>query len=93
MGQNGAVEKKFLESDGVFSVRAAPLRYLRFPLAGRQPATALNNQNSVVLSKETAEKYFGDWKNAIGRTIKVDRFLLTVTGHPWQRCLPTPISS
>jgi hypothetical protein len=33
-----------------------------------------------VLSRETAEKYFGDWKKAIGRSIKVDRFLLTVTG-------------
>ncbi len=80
MGRNGAVEKKFLESDGVFSVEPAFFDIFDFPWLEGNPATALNNQNSVVLSKETAEKYFGDWKNAIGRTIKVDRFLLTVTG-------------
>jgi putative ABC transport system permease protein len=45
------------------------------------PANALANPNSAVLTKETAEKYFGDWKSAVGRQIRLeDRFLLTVTG-------------
>ena len=31
--------------------------------------TSLTQPNSIVLTKTTAEKYFGDWHNAIGKTI------------------------
>lgn len=80
MGRNGAVEKKFREASGVFSVEPAFFDIFDFPWLEGNPGTALGNPNSAVLSKETAEKYFGDWKTAIGRSIKVDRFLLKVTG-------------
>jgi putative ABC transport system permease protein len=80
MGQNGEVEKKFREASGVFSVEPAFFDIFDFPWLEGNPATALNNPNSAVLSKETAEKYFGDWKKAIGRSINVSRHLLTVTG-------------
>ncbi|MCF6407252.1 ABC transporter permease [Chitinophaga filiformis] len=49
-------------------------------LAGNK-ATALNDPNSTVLARSTAEKYFGDWHKAIGQVIKLDQqFNLTVTG-------------
>src|SRR5262249_36014468 len=32
--------------------------------------TALKDPNTAVLTQEVAEKYFGDWKSAIGKTIK-----------------------
>ncbi|KAA2239357.1 FtsX-like permease family protein [Chitinophaga agrisoli] len=49
-------------------------------LAGNK-ATALNDPNSTVLARSTAEKYFGDWHKAIGQVIKLDQhFDLTVTG-------------
>ncbi|SDG11844.1 ABC transporter permease [Chitinophaga filiformis] len=49
-------------------------------LAGNK-ATALNDPNSTVLARSTAEKYFGDWHKAIGQVIKLDKqFDLTVTG-------------
>lgn len=49
-------------------------------LAGNK-ATALNAPNSTVLSRSTAEKYFGDWHKAMGQVIKLDQdFNLTVTG-------------
>jgi len=51
-----------------------------FPLAAGDPATALNDPRSIVLSEEMAAKYFpsGD---PIGQTIRVDdRFDFRVTG-------------
>ena len=43
--------------------------------------TALNDPNSAVLTQATAEKYFGNWKSAIGKTIKYEnKTLYTVTG-------------
>jgi hypothetical protein len=41
----------------------------------------LSDPLSIVLTKEIAEKYFGSWKNAIGRTInRNNKKLLKVTG-------------
>jgi putative ABC transport system permease protein len=80
IGRNGEVEKKFKETNGVFSIDPAFFDIFDFPWLEGNPASALANPNSAVLSKETAEKYFGDWKKAIGRSIKIDRFVLTVTG-------------
>jgi predicted permease len=78
---NGEVQKKFKETDGVFSVEPAFFDIFDFPWLEGNPATALANPNSAVLTKETAEKYFGDWRSAVGRSIRVnDRFLLKVTG-------------
>src|SRR5215217_8168638 len=49
-------------------------------LAG-EPNQALIEPNTVVLSQKSAIKYFGDWKNAIGKSILVDnRDELKVTG-------------
>ena len=49
-------------------------------LAGNK-ATALNDPNSTVLARSTAEKYFGDWHKAMGQVIKLDQYFnLTVTG-------------
>ncbi|HTQ66177.1 MAG TPA: ABC transporter permease [Puia sp.] len=43
--------------------------------------SALSSPNSVVLSKTTAEKYFGDWKQAIGKLIMHENMeTLKVTG-------------
>jgi predicted permease len=78
-GGHGHIQKKF-----------KPLVYFLQPsffdifdykwLAGNK-ATALNDPNSTVLSRSTAEKYFGDWHKAMGQVIKLDqRFDLTVTG-------------
>jgi putative ABC transport system permease protein len=40
-------------------------------LAGN-PQTSLKDPNSAVLSQATAEKYFGDWKSATGKTFRYD---------------------
>jgi putative ABC transport system permease protein len=43
--------------------------------------TSLANPNSAVLTQATAEKFFGSWKEAIGKTFKYgNKTLYTVTG-------------
>jgi predicted permease len=45
------------------------------------PQTSLNDPHSAVLTQGTAEKYYGDWKSAIGKTFKYDnKTLYKVTG-------------
>ena len=44
------------------------------------PATALNDPNSIVLSKTLAEKYFGKNNPAVGKTMKTVYDLYKVTG-------------
>ncbi|MFI5159864.1 MAG: ABC transporter permease [Sphingobacteriales bacterium] len=76
----GANDKKFTESMGV--VFLEPQFFDIFSttwLSGN--ASALKEPNMVVIDKSTATKYFGDWKNSIGKTIKMDNLLnLKVAG-------------
>jgi putative ABC transport system permease protein len=72
-------EKKIYENDilgadpGIFSV-------LGFPLAEGDPATALANPNTAVLSETMARKYFGT-ESAMGKTLLMGgRFSIQITG-------------
>ncbi|GEO09200.1 ABC transporter permease [Segetibacter aerophilus] len=77
---NGQSVKKFKEEQGVFYTEPEFFEIFDFPwLYGE--AKSLSEPNNIALTKETAEKYFGSWKNAIGKTIKKDnRYLLKVVG-------------
>ena len=67
---NGNTEKDFKEQHGVFYMSPSFFKIFDFPLlAGSYES--LKDPNNVLLTKETAEKYFGDWKTAMGRTIKL----------------------
>ena len=69
-------DKKFVESsfldveDGFFEI-------FSFPLVEGQ--AALNRPNTILITEEAATKYFGD-ENPIGKTLKVARRDLEVTG-------------
>lgn len=68
---NGNTEKDFKEQHGVFYTSPSFFKIFDFPLlAGSYES--LKDPNNVLLTKETAEKYFGDWKTAMGRTIKLE---------------------
>ena len=54
----------FLHEPSFFKMFDFPL------LAGSYES--LKDPNNVLLTKEIAEKYFGDWKTAIGKTIKLE---------------------
>ncbi len=67
---NGTTVKTFKEKKGVFFTAPAFFKIFDFPLlAGSYES--LKEPNNVLLTKEIAGKYFGDWKNAIGKTIKL----------------------
>ena len=66
----GNTEKAFKESRGLFFTSPAFFKIFDFPLiAGTYES--LKNPNNVLLTKEVADRYFGDWKLAMGRTIKL----------------------
>src|ERR1700722_9362906 len=69
--KNNSSEKKFKEDKGVFYTVPAFFKIFDFPLLAGTYET-LNNPNNVLLTKDIAEKYFGDWKNAIGKTLKLN---------------------
>jgi ABC-type antimicrobial peptide transport system permease subunit/AraC-like DNA-binding protein len=67
---NGNTEKDFKEQQGIFYMDPSFFKIFDFPLLAGSYAS-LKDPNNVLLSKETAERYFGDWKTAMGRTIKL----------------------
>ena len=73
-------QAKFKE-DGLFFAEPQFFDIFNFPFIAGNPKTALSTANTVVLTEETAEKYFGDWRKAIGRLIRYqDNKVCKITG-------------
>jgi putative ABC transport system permease protein len=68
---NGTPAKIFKEQRGVFFTEPSFFKIFDFPVLAGSYAS-LKDPNNVLLTKEMAEKYFGDWKTAMGKTIKLD---------------------
>jgi len=70
-----AASKKFIEGNNI--VFTVPDYFSMFNVQWlKGNANTLKDPGSVVLTKKTAEKFFGDWKNAEGRFIKLDNIML-----------------
>jgi ABC-type antimicrobial peptide transport system permease subunit len=69
--ENGTSTKTFKEDKGLFFTEPSFFKIFDFPLLAGSYAS-LKEPNNVLLTKEIAEKYFGDWKTAIGKTIKLE---------------------
>ena len=68
---NSTSNKKFLEETGVFFSDPNFFSIFQYKwLAGS--AQVLKNPNTVVITKKTAEKYFGSWQNAMNKILKLD---------------------
>lgn len=67
---NGSTAKKFKEENGVFFTSPSFFNMFSFPLLAGSYAS-LKETNTVLLTKEIAEKYFGDWRLAMGKTIHI----------------------
>jgi ABC-type antimicrobial peptide transport system permease subunit len=68
---NGTTIKAFKEDKGVFFTVPSFFEMFDFPLlAGSYES--LKDPNNVLLTKEIAEKYFGDWERAMGKTIRLE---------------------
>ncbi|QEH42257.1 ABC transporter permease [Chitinophaga sp. XS-30] len=75
----GNTYKKF--KPRIFFLEPSFFRIFDFTWLAGDKSTALNDPNSIVLSRSVAEKYFGDWRKAMGKTLRLDQlFSLTVTG-------------
>jgi putative ABC transport system permease protein len=74
------VEKKFNEV-GLFFAEPEFFEIFNFPFLAGNPGTALAEPYTIVLTQQTAEKYFGNWKDAVGRYVKYrNRKVCKVTG-------------
>ncbi|MHA4812430.1 ABC transporter permease [Flavitalea flava] len=79
--QQGAVPARFLEKNGLFYTEPAFFDLFDFTWLSGSPANVLSQPNTIALTRKTAEKYFGSWENAIGKTIMTDDpYILTVKG-------------
>ncbi|HTI08907.1 MAG TPA: ABC transporter permease [Puia sp.] len=80
--QGGNTEtRRFREKEGFFYTDAAFFAIFHFKWEMGDPRVVLAQPGTVALTRHTAEKYFGDWHQAMGRTILVDnKELLTVQG-------------
>ncbi|NML40535.1 FtsX-like permease family protein [Chitinophaga sp. G-6-1-13] len=63
-------QKKFKEN--IFFADVEFFNIFNFPFLEGDAKTALSEPNTVVLTQERAEKYFGDWHTAMGKFIKYD---------------------
>ncbi|MDQ6763705.1 MAG: ABC transporter permease, partial [Bacteroidota bacterium] len=73
LDDNGTPVKIFKEQSGVFYTSPSFFSMFNFPLlAGSYKS--LKDPNNVLLTKEIAENYFGDWKTAPGKTIKIQGY-------------------
>lgn len=80
LDDNGNPFKKFKEEKGVLFTEPSFFDIFDFKWLTGSPIS-LKDPNSVALTRMIAEKYFGDWKTAIGKTIKWNNSqLLKVTG-------------
>jgi len=71
LDDNGTPVKTFKEQRGVFFTEPSFFQIFDFPLlAGSY--NSLKDPDNVLLTKEVAEKYFGDWKIAMGKTINLE---------------------
>ena len=79
IGNNGSI-KKIKEEQGIFFTTPAFFKIFDFPLlAGSYES--LKDPNNALLTKEAAEKYFGSWQVAFGKTLKLNNSdVLKVSG-------------
>ena len=69
VNNDGNVVKKFKEQTGVFFAEPEFLDIFNFPILTGNKAS-LAEPNTAFLTKETAEKYFGTWQDAVGKNLK-----------------------
>ena len=78
--EKGGPTKKFKETKGFFFAEPQFFQMFDFPIAAGSIRDALDEANTVLLTKVMAVKYFGDWTTAMGKTIKMDGVPVKVTG-------------
>ncbi|SDP50263.1 duplicated orphan permease [Mucilaginibacter sp. OK268] len=78
--KDGSAIKRFKEASGVFFAEPQFFQMFNFGLAAGDIKTAVSEPNTVLLTKDIASKYFGSWRTAIGKILKMDGNNVKVTG-------------
>ena len=74
-------DRKFQEQSGVFFADPQFLQIFDFPLLAGDPRTVLSEPNTAVITRTVAERYFGDWKQSLGKIVKYrNRDLVKIVG-------------
>src|SRR5580704_10373523 len=77
---SNSTQKKF-DEQGLFFIEPHFFEMFNFPFLAGDPKTALAGPNTAVVTQATAERYFGEWKKAMGRSIKYkDNKICKITG-------------
>ncbi len=83
VNREGGRKDQFREEKGVFFTQPDFFKVFDFAWLSGNPQQSLGNPNSVVLTEETATRYFGNWQRALGQTVRLDwdtTAVLKVTG-------------
>ena len=70
-GNNTTSDKKFIEETGFFFCDPEFFRVFDFTWLAGSP-DVLKKPNTTVLTQKMAQKYFGDWRNANGKFLRLD---------------------
>lgn len=74
-------DAKFRETSGILYAEPQFFDMFAFRWLTGDKSTALNEPNTVVLTRSMAMKYFGSWSSAVGRSLRLDNNrTLKVTG-------------
>ena len=68
---NNSSDKKFIEATGFFFADPQFFQVFHYDWLAGDPSV-LKIPNNTVITQKIAEKYFGDWKIAIGKFLKLD---------------------
>ncbi|HEY0433876.1 MAG TPA: ABC transporter permease [Chitinophagaceae bacterium] len=78
---NGNGQFKKLDEFNFYYAEPEFFKIFNFQWIAGSAQSVLADPTSIALSKSTAEKYFGDWKTAVGKTLKYDnKTLYKVSG-------------
>ena len=78
--EKNGTPKKF-NAETVYYAEPEFFKLFNFPWLAGDPLSVLKEPNSAVVTQEIAEKYFGNWQSAIGKTIKHNnQYLYKIAG-------------
>jgi putative ABC transport system permease protein len=79
--ENGNGSLKKISEENFYYTEPGFFAIFDFEWLSGDPKTSLKEPNSAVLTQSTSEKFFGNWRSAIGKTIKYEnKTLYTITG-------------
>ena len=77
---DGSTLKKFKEMNSVHVAEPQFFQMFNFSLAEGNISNAISEPNTALLTKNIASKYFGDWKKAMGKTLRIFELPIKITG-------------